>query len=291
MAAPPAGAESTAGIELVVTDLDGTLWDGDERIHDTTRAALRELIRRGMPVLVATGRRLGSARRRLSADQLHLPIVALDGAVGRDGERRFAHRVFDDDELRLLLAAFAERDLRPVLYVDDADAEVVVPPQATTSARHLEILDGAARRMPLDEAVARHGVHAVGLYGVTGPRAAALAELMATVDGRLPSQGGLDPYFGGRSAVVYPPGTSKWEGVLDYCAETGLDPSRVLAIGDGPNDLELLTGARTAVVVADGCEAALALADHVVEPASAGGWATLLEHLEADPNAASAGRV
>jgi hydroxymethylpyrimidine pyrophosphatase-like HAD family hydrolase len=44
-----------AGIELVVTDLDGTLWSGREETHPATVAAWRELERRGVPVLVATG--------------------------------------------------------------------------------------------------------------------------------------------------------------------------------------------------------------------------------------------
>ena len=65
----------TEPISLVVTDLHGTLWDRDGRVHDLTRAALHELDRRGLPVLAATARRPASARRVMQMNGLTLPAV------------------------------------------------------------------------------------------------------------------------------------------------------------------------------------------------------------------------
>ena len=53
-------------VELVVTDLDGTLSDAAERIHPATVRAVRDLEAAGIPVLVATGRRL---HRRIGLDE------------------------------------------------------------------------------------------------------------------------------------------------------------------------------------------------------------------------------
>lgn len=66
-------------IDLVVTDLDGTLWDAGERIHSRTLAALHELEARGVPLLVATGRRPRSAAQVLAREGLRPPAVLLDG--------------------------------------------------------------------------------------------------------------------------------------------------------------------------------------------------------------------
>ena len=52
---------ATARSELVVTDLDGTLSDARERIHPASVRAVRDLEAGGIPVLVATGRRLRMA--------------------------------------------------------------------------------------------------------------------------------------------------------------------------------------------------------------------------------------
>jgi hydroxymethylpyrimidine pyrophosphatase-like HAD family hydrolase len=52
-----------------------------------------------------------------------------------------------------------------------------------------------------------------------------------------------------------------------------------MAIGDGPNDIELLANAAVAVVPGDAHPAARLLADHVVGRAADGGWADILEIL------------
>jgi hydroxymethylpyrimidine pyrophosphatase-like HAD family hydrolase len=68
--------------------------------------------------------------------------------------------------------------------------------------------------------------------------------------------------------------------VLAFCATRGLDSTRVLALADGPNDIELLTSAAVRLVPAVAHPAALALADHVIPSAADGGWAQVLDHLE-----------
>ncbi|HJR26705.1 MAG TPA: HAD hydrolase family protein, partial [Acidimicrobiales bacterium] len=62
-------------VELVVTDLDGTLWHTDDHVHPEVVAALAELAGRGVPVLVATGRRVTSTRRPLARIGLAPPAV------------------------------------------------------------------------------------------------------------------------------------------------------------------------------------------------------------------------
>lgn len=95
----------------------------------------------------------------------------------------------------------------------------------------------------------------------------------------------IDRTYGGHSLSVRAKGVNKWSGVEAYCRTHGLAPSRVLAVGDAENDLELLTRAVYRCVPEDGCEAALALATHRIPPARVGGWAKILEviGIEAPP--------
>ena len=265
-----------AGIDLVVTDLDGTLWDAEERIHERTLDAIKALEARGMPLLVATGRRPRGAEAGLARENLAPPAVLLDGAVGRDlatGET-FHQVSFVREDALAVLEAFDALSLSPCVYVNRPDADVVISDRPSTSARHLEILGSWATRGDVRRVVETEDVLCIGLAGLdratleqVPPRIAASAEAAVTDDG----------YLGGATLMVRPRGVSKWEGVLAYCEQHGLDASRVLALGDGQNDLELLAGAAVACVVSDGCDEALALADHVIEPASAGGWCAVLE--------------
>lgn len=268
-----------SAIELVVTDLDGTLWGADEVVHDRTLAALRTLEDRGVPVLVATGRRLRSAVETLARSGLVLPTVVLDGSLGRDvrAQRTFHRASFSVEQARAVLTACTEVGLSPCVYVDREDAEVIVGSNPSTHPGHLENIGRwLERRDDLEEAVATEPVLAFAI--VSGDRAA-LDAAAARVGAGGATSVTRDIIFGGDTLSIRAPKISKWDGVVAWCEEQGIDSSRVLALGDGDNDLELLGSARIACVVSDGCEPALALAHHVIDPAHAGGWSSVLDHV------------
>src|SRR5207247_1492678 len=86
-----------------------------------------------------------------------------------------------------------------------------------------------------------------------------------------------DLLYGGCTLQIRPPGVSKWSGVLAFCADRGLDPRRVLAVGAGANDVELLGRAAVPCAVATAAPAALERARHVLDPPATGGWAAVLD--------------
>ena len=264
------------GIDLVVTDLDGTLWDAEERIHRKTLEALHELRRRATPLLVATGRRPRSAAAGLARESLRPPAVFLDGAVGQHLEtgRTFHRAPFRREDARAVLRAFTDCGVSPCLYVDRPDADVVVGTAPSTRPEHLAHIGPWLARDDLPSVVGSEDVLAIGLVGYA---AQPLQQVQDRIGGRAEAAVTKDLYFGDFTLMVRPLGISKWQGVEAYCREQGLDSSRVLAVGDGDNDIELLTGARVACVVSDGCDAALALADHVIDPAATGGWCAILD--------------
>lgn len=264
-------------IELVVTDLDRTLW-AEERIHERTLGALGELQRRGVPVLVATGRRRRSTEDGLARSGLRLPAVVLDGAMGRDRDGRAFHdATYTADQAERVLGAFRSAGLEPAVYVDQPGVEVVIGAHASTHPAHLEFIGSGLRRADLDQVVREEPVYAFAVLGAERRPAEETAAAIGADGVPWVSEGALLP---GTHISVRPPGVSKWAGVLSWCADQGIDPAHVLAVGDGENDLELLEAARVSCVVSDGCDAALALADHVIEPAGDGGWCAILELLD-----------
>lgn len=263
-------------IELVVTDLDGTLWDSDERIHRRTLSALHTLEERGVPLLVATGRRPRSAAAGLARESLAPPAVFLDGALGRDAPdgRVFHEAAFRPDDAARVLDAFESCGLSPCVYVERGDTDVLVGDSPSTHPRHLAHLHPWSQQADLRRAVATERIFA---FGVVGADTRAVTGLGVNGSGHAVVV--ADRFFGGSSVMVRPRGTSKWSGVQAFCAQRGIDPGRVLAVGDGENDIELLTGAQVSCVVSDGCDAALAVADHVIDPAAVGGWSQILRLL------------
>jgi HAD superfamily hydrolase (TIGR01484 family) len=263
-------------IELIVTDLDGTLWDAEERIHDRTVAALRELEERPLPLLAATGRRLRSAERTLARHGLRPPTVVLDGAIGADlgSGRRFFEASFARDDALAILGAFTDAGLSPAVYVDDPEIDIVVDERPSTASEHLEHVRPWLARGDLEETVTTRSIYS---FVVANGDPAALRQVAAGLNGAGAATLLDAKFFAGWTITVRPSHTSKWEGVRAYCAEHGLDPERVLAVGDGENDVELLAGAAVSCVVADGCDAALDLADHVIDPPCDVGWSSILD--------------
>jgi hydroxymethylpyrimidine pyrophosphatase-like HAD family hydrolase len=277
-------------VELVVTDLDGTLWHTDDRLPDTVLRAVGELEARGVPLLVATGRRLTSTRDPLARFGLAPPAVMLNGAVGVDlaTSTRFHLAPFPIEEALAAYDAFTSVGLSPVVYVDHDRYDVFLGADPDTNPAHVQALgDTAGRRWggegrravdDLREAVATTPVLGYSMIGVPFPAAErAFASLKGVVEVHLDRS--ID-YPGLASLTAAPRDQSKWDGVLAFCRLHDLDPDRVLAVADGPNDLELLTGALVRVVPEVAHPAARALATHTIPAARHGGWTALPDLLD-----------
>jgi hypothetical protein len=265
--------------DLVVTDLDGSLWSAGTTVHPLARAAWRVLESRSIRVLAATGRRISSTREPLLAHGWTVPAVMLNGSIGIDfasGER-FHRCSFTPEAARAVLGAFRSVDLDPCIYVDDDDIEVYIGEHPSTHPEHLRSLGSTKRVADLDTVVEESHVLA---FGIIGRPINAMVPIEAEV--RSIAQPMLDKSYDldGAAFTVAALGTSKWSGVVAYCRRHGLDPERVLAIGDGPNDLDLLDHAAVAVSFEGANPAAIALADYVLPPVSDGGWGGIVELLD-----------
>jgi hydroxymethylpyrimidine pyrophosphatase-like HAD family hydrolase len=266
-------------VDLVVTDLDGTLWHTDDHIDATVLAAVGELGRRGVPLLVATGRRTASTRAPLARVGLTPPAVVLNGALGLDlaTDERFQRAPFPRGEASAALAAFASVGLEPVVYVDHPRYEVFLSAHPSTHPEHVRDLGDTAHVDDLARVCAEEAVLGFSMIGIPHRDGVAAGEALGDVV-EVHLDRSLD--FGGYATMTAAPkGQSKWDGVLAFCDSRGLDPGRVLAVADGPNDIELLTYAAVSLVPRVAHPAALHLADHVIPAAADGGWAAVLDHV------------
>lgn len=266
-------------IELVVTDLDGTLWELETAIHDRTRAAILHLLDQSTPLLVATGRRVGSTRAPLATIGLAPPAVVLNGALGLDlaSGDRFHRGGFTRAGATAVLETYEAHGIEPCVYVDHNHHPVWVSPNPSTHPHHLASFDTDVATGDLHAIVETEHVLAFSVLGIDDSSAQRLGQELAAV---ATPHVDRDRHYGGYAVTVAPRAQSKWVGVEAFCALHGLDPDAVMAIGDGPNDAELLENAAIAVVPEDAHPAARRRADHFVGPARDGGWADILHLLD-----------
>jgi HAD superfamily hydrolase (TIGR01484 family) len=266
-------------ISLVVTDLDGTLWHTDDHVPSTVVDTMGTLDELGVPLLVATGRRLASTRAPLARIGQAPPAVVLNGALGVDlatGER-FHRAPYPTDEARAVLAAFRSVGLDPVVYVDHPTLDVFLSETPSTHPDHVRNLGDTAATDDLERVAREEAVLGFSMIGVPHAHGVAARDAIEEL-----AEAHLDrslDYAGMASFTAAPKGQSKWDGVLAFCTLQGLDPTRVLALADGPNDLELLDRAALRLVPEVAHPAALERADHVIPAAAEGGWVAVLDHL------------
>lgn len=268
------------GASLVVTDLDGTFWERPDRIHPKTLAAVGRLAELDIPWIVATGRRVASTRQPLVAVGLAPPAVVLNGGLGLDlssGER-FHRGGFDAASARTVLNAFQHTGLEPCVYVDHDDRPVWIGESPSTHPDHIASFGADVTVGDLGSVVVDHHVLAFAVLGISEDVASAIAAGISIQDSGT-CHVAPDRLYGGITVTVAPTTISKWDGVVAYCRWRGIDPDAVVAIGDGPNDAELLRAAAFAVAPVDAHPSAVELADHVVGRAADGGWAELLDLL------------
>lgn len=266
-------------IEIIVTDLDGSFWDAQGRAHPDTLAALDAVKAAGIPVLAATARRTASALATMLDNGVLLPCVLFDGCLGRDFANgvTFHRSVFDSESAAAVLETFMEAGLEPSLNVDHDHDDFVIGDNPSSHPEHLAINAVRTQHVNLHVAVRAMPVFTFLVIGRERDELLPLREAISLV---ADSSVTPDLMYGGFSLSARPKGVSKWSGVVSFCTYRELNPGRVLAVGDGENDLELLSGAAIACVPSDGSEAALAIATRHIAPAHSGGWASVVEFIE-----------
>jgi HAD superfamily hydrolase (TIGR01484 family) len=255
--------------KLVALDLDGTVVPygrAGTQPSIAVSAAVGRVLDAGVPVVVATGRAVPDAVDTAVALGIRgVELVCTNGAVVYDAETAtVTHRVTVDvaDAARLLSerihdAVFAaERDPQGFIVTDGFHREFTVGRE--------EVVDLATL---VSEPVVRMVCVAPGRD--VGFMAAVAADVLD------PSQYGWDLGYSAWLDVMAP-GVSKATGTAMVCADLGVDPADVLAVGDGTNDIPLFGWAGWAVAMGQAMEVVQDAADEVTDPVDLDGCAIIL---------------
>jgi Cof subfamily protein (haloacid dehalogenase superfamily) len=258
---------------LVATDLDGTLVRQDRSVSARTAEVLAQITAEGTPVVLVTGRPVRWLSQVYSQLRAPLPAVCANGAV-----------VYDPDTDQVLRAD----PLAPELLTEVARRLRAAVPEAVFA---VEIEDG--RRLRHDTAwPVRWDAGDPTIRAFDSPDD--LAELPAVK--LLVRAGERDPdafvavvaeALGGLAeathssysglAEISAAGVTKAAGLAWFCERHGIAPPEVLAFGDMPNDVPMLTWAGRAVAVANAHPAVREIADDVTLSNDDDGVAAYLE--------------
>ncbi len=224
-----------------------------------------------MHVLIATGRMFRSVRPYVQRAGIADPVVCYQGALVADpttGEFLF-HEPIPLDLAREAIAALDEAGFPPNCYVDDALAVARHTPysQAYASFQHIPVSEVGDLLAWLDRPPTK-------LVAVGDPAdlEALRARLLPVLGGRLYMTTSL-PWLLELGRV----GVSKASGVELVAERLGLERSRIVAFGDGENDVELIEWATFGVSVEEGHPRLRAAADWICPGPGDEGVAQVIE--------------
>lgn len=216
-------------MRFVVSDLDGTLLDAKTRIAPATQAVLRELLAKGVPVAIATGRHASQVHRLWPDDLPPVPVISANGARIHAAEGTLLRAAN-------LLPALVNKLLQPEIV---RELEVAVYRDALIQAYHssneLTHYTGVAQALPDPANFQASDVGKV-IYCGTPEK---LAETEAVIRERFDGQISMT-YSQAHYLEVMAPGVNKGSALSYLLAPLGVAAADCVAFGDNLNDVEML---------------------------------------------------
>ena len=235
-------------IKLFVTDLDGTLLNKKHEVSEENKAAIREIVAKGVTATIATGRMYASALPYAKQLEVDVPIITYNGALIKSVSGEVIFESYLDSKIVTEIYEFcAEHNWYIQAYADD----VLYFKEHDKTAKSYEALAGL------------NGV-ALGdkLYEITEkiPKMLIITENEAETDAIVPVLQARfkDRIFATKSNPDYieivNPSVNK-SAALDVLIEKlHLTKKEVLAIGDSNNDLPMLKTAGFSVAMGNARE-------------------------------------
>lgn len=271
--------------DAIVFDLDGTLLDDQGRVHPRTHAALKEAARRGVQVMVATGRSNISAHPILAALDLPLPAVVFNGAAlyCARTQRMLEERVLSNRTLERALAFGRERDLAMVVMC--ADKKLATAPRNAVEAAAMSGMTALQFVSSPAELTAEFVIRVTYFSSAHDSPQAFAEDIERAVEQPVYMThfplNILPMHRESALAVVdlHPPCGGKAEALRVLEETCGIAPSRVVAVGDATNDVPMFRAAGLSVAMGSGMKEAREAAHRIIGDNNSTAIAELVEEL------------
>lgn len=268
---------------LLAFDLDGTLVGSDDHISPRTKSAIRRARQQGAQITIATGRRPMATIPSALALGIDLPVICYNGGLMVDVEtRRSLHsNTLDPHLARRAIHIIQGHEITALLYRHTAtppDILYQADPSHPAVARYIEREKENILRVPdlpeaCDSEILR--ILCFGDDESIGRATETLSEAVSPQEAWVLTT----VHRGLRHLEIYPSTVSKGRALARLARTLGVPMSRVMAFGDGPNDVDFLQTAGIGVAMANAVPETLAAADIITASQEEDGVAMVLEQV------------
>ncbi|MHB1038037.1 MAG: Cof-type HAD-IIB family hydrolase [Pirellulales bacterium] len=255
---------------MLAVDVDGTLVNSRDELTLATREALLRAARKGVEVVLATGRRYSRTLPLVEPLAIDVPLVTAGGALIKDpaDHRTLFQAAFDRQLLREVLAVVDESGFETLLYGDTfaegfdfycRQGRVAQP----ALAEYLELNPECERIWPELVTDPPAGIFAGFTMGTRDEMLSLDARLKERLPGKLFTNVLRSPRYRGYMCEIAPSGITKWSGVCRLAALRGIPEDAICAVGDDVNDIPMIAGAGLGVAMGNAQDEVKAAADRV----------------------------
>ncbi|MEK5440931.1 HAD family hydrolase [Fredinandcohnia sp. FSL W7-1320] len=257
-------------VRALFIDMDGTLLTASNNISQRNLEAIYRLINQGVKVFLATGRHYEVTAPYHKEIGLRTPMICLNGASIHDAwtGKALQKRTVNINEERFHLMT-ADRPCNVIvhtadgLYCKETDEEIDYwtkvgqsPPTYIGDLRQAQYQD-----------VLKYSVR-------TGTASPELSSIFKTEAEVIDWNDGVE---------LVAPKISKWSAIKSLIHAYRINPKEVVAIGDGPNDIEMLRHVGTGVAMGNADNDVKAVADFVTGHHQNDGLAEFIERYLCKP--------
>ena len=235
---------------LYVSDLDGTLLRSDQRTSEYTNRTVNALVARGMCFSYATARSYMTAGKVTAGMDEAFPVILYNGAFVRDNRtgELLIRNFFGKDEAARLVRELQESGISPIVYAFVDGEEKFSYDRDTVNAATREFIlsrKGDSRDRPVS---GPEDVTAGEIFYITCIDAPEkLKPFHEKYEGTYHCVYQRDIYSGEQWLEIMPENASKARAVRQLQELLGC--GRLVAFGDGMNDLDLFEAADEAYAV------------------------------------------
>ncbi|MDP4104650.1 MAG: HAD family hydrolase [Bacillota bacterium] len=251
-------------VRAIFIDMDGTLLKSSNYISNRNLEAIYRLINQGVKVFLATGRHYEVTAPYHKEIGLQTPMICLNGAAIHQAEsgkiKEMKTIKLNDERFHNLTAESSYNIMIHTangLYCKETNAEIdywtkvgQIPPMYIGDLRQANYQD-----------VLKYSVRT----GAPSPKISAMFKKEAEI---------ID-WNDGFEMVA--PNVSKWSAIKSLLTEFRINPNEAVAIGDGPNDIEMLRHVGTGVAMGNASDTVKAAADFVTGHHENDGLAEFIE--------------
>lgn len=258
-------------INLIATDIDGTLLTSNHELTPRTEKALRAALDRGVHIVFATGKTRAATRELTDHLGLKMPGVYVQGLVIYDENDSVVHQqLLDETILREVLDFAQPTDYELMAYSGMTIFAKRDGPYTQRMVRYHEPLPTVLDSM--HELLGATPVNKVQFFDT----AARIAEVKKHIEPMIHERAVMTmPTY--EILEVLPLGASKGAGLKHLLDIMHIDPANVMALGDGENDIEMLELAGFGVAMGNAMPKLKAAADYVTASNDEEGVALAIE--------------